>query len=601
MQGILLIGMPGVGKSTVGKKIAELLGFNFIDGDIEIERSIPDRQTFLDTYGDEFYVNMEELIITNFSKENAVLAPGGSIIYSQKCKDYFSDCFKVFLDAPIDVIKHRLENVERRGIVYLKKLGMDALYNQRKLLFEKYADIILDAESDDVDRLVKLIVNTYCMQHLTKEKYPIAYISTNGESESSFTEAMLHGLAPDKGLFVPQSMPLFSKEEIKLMGYLTYAQLAFVVMRLFVDIDDERLKQMCEDAYNFGLPIEQHENLSIARLDQGPSASFKDFGVRLLAQMMDYITEKENRKIIILTATSGDTGSAVATAFHCKENTKAVILMPAEEITTRQRRQMTTLGGNIIAVLIKGKFDDCQSLVKGAFAEVDGLSSANSINIGRLLPQIVYYFYVYCRTNTDMIVVPSGNFGNLVSGAMSKRMGLPVKFIAAVNENDEVPQFLETGKYQPVIPSKKCISNAMNVGNPSNLARLIWLYGGIMTEGGELIKMPDMEKLKGDILSVSVTDDETRQAMKRAYEKGIVLEPHGAVGWMAIEKLKNNNLGNVTLLETAHPAKFPEELDALGISYEVPVTLSEIDESEENYITMEPNLDALKNLINSLK
>jgi threonine synthase len=211
---------------------------------------------------------------------------------------------------------------------------------------------------------------------------------------------------------------------------------------------------------------------------------------------------------------------------------------------------------------------------------------------------MVYYFYIWSRTKADTRVVPSGNFGNLVAGLFAKRMGLPARFIAAVNENDEVPRFLETGKYEPIAPSRKCISNAMNVGNPSNLARLVWLYGGRMNETGKLEKGPDMKNLNEDILSASITDMETREAIKEAYRKGIVLEPHGAVGWAAVQKLsRSRNLGKVVLLETAHPAKFPEELDKLGVRYAIPESLERIDSLKEDYVTISPDLEELKRII----
>ncbi|MFH1182469.1 MAG: threonine synthase [Candidatus Woesearchaeota archaeon] len=598
MKGILLIGMPGSGKSDVGRKVAEKLGFAFFDGDTEIEKKYPDRQRFLDTYGDDAYIQMEGEVVANLPLEDSVLAPGGSIIYSEKAKNYLSKCFKVFLDISLDKVKERLaDKIDARGIVRLKKLGLDKLYSERKPLFKAYADSVINRDDKDRESSAEEIVNAYCMHQLTRQKVPVKYVSTNGGSTASFTEALLQGLAPDKGLFVPESIPCFTGEEIRLMGHIDYTQLAFIMMRQFVDIEDNALREMCKQAYDFGLPIEKHGSLFIARFDQGPSASFKDFAGQLLARMMDYVAEKRDKKLIILTATSGDTGGAVAAAFSKVRAAKTIILMPAYEITERQRRQMTTVA-NAAAVLVKGKFDDCQALAKKAFAEIPGLSSANSINIGRLLPQIVYYFYIYSRTGAGVMCVPSGNFGNLVAGLIAKRMGLPVKFIAAVNENDEFPRFLESGKYVAVAPSRRCLSNAMNVGNPSNLARLIWLYGGKMDDKGKILVMPDMEKLREDVASVSITDKETTEAIREAYKKGIVLEPHGAVGFAAIEKL--NKPGVTVLFETAHPAKFPEELDALGISYPTHVALARLDRLKEHYVEIMPNMMELKKVIDGV-
>ena len=598
MQGILLIGMPYVGKSTIGKKVAEILGFKFFDGDEEIEKTCPDRQKYLDIHGDNKYVGMEAKIIMKLQVKNSVLAPGGSIIYSKKAKKYLRNCFKVYLNASLDTIRRRITNVDKRGIVRLKKLGLEALYNQRKHMFAAYSDFILDADKKDAEELSRIIADKYIMLQLTKRKIKIRFTSTNGKSNGSFKESLKLGLAPDKGLFVPDKIPKFSEEEIDLMTHLDYPQLAFVVLRQFIDIGDFEFKQMCEKAYNFNIPIENYKNLCIARLDQGPSLSFKDFAMQLLAQMMKHIAEKQEKNLVILASTSGDTGGAVAAAFSYIKKIKVIILMPKDEITEIQRKQMTTAGKNVIAVLVNGKFDDCQLLAKKAFIEIKGLSSANSINIGRLLPQIVYYFYIYCRTRADIFVVPSGNFGNLVAGILAKRMGLSIKFIAAVNENDEVPKFFETGKYKPKIPSKKCISNAMNVGNPSNLARLIWLYDGMMDETGQIIKMPNMKKLKEDISSVSITDEETKEAIKDAYENNVIIEPHGAVGWAAAQKLKSKiHLGKAVLLETAHPAKFPKEMNTLGISYPTPQALSGLKNLKERYLIINPILEELQKII----
>ena len=274
------------------------------------------------------------------------------------------------------------------------------------------------------------------------------------------------------------------------------------------------------------------------------------------------------------------------------------LLFPRDEVTDRQRKQMTTLGKNITTLAVDGKFDDCQAIVKKAFADPDfkslNLSSANSINFGRLLPQSVYYFYAYSRLAEKQKIifsVPCGNFGDLTGGLIAKRMGLPVKrFIAAVNENNEFPLFLETGEYKPIRPSKACISNAMNVGHPSNLARIVAFYGGRMNEKGEIHKMPDMEEMRKDIFSVSITDDVTRNTIKNAYEKyNVILEPHGAVAWAGLEDyLSKNNSGMVCVsFETADPAKFPEEIEKnIGIKPEIPDSLKGIEEKKDHVSEM---------------
>lgn len=599
MQGILLIGMPYSGKSTIAKKIAAILGFSFFDGDSEIEKFHPDGQKYLDEKGDEKYIEMEADIVANLPRDNSVLAPGGSILYSEKAKSCLQPCFKVYLDISLEAVKKKATEIDKRGIVRLKKVGWGNLYAERKKIYQSFMDIELDAENVKFDELAVKIVKSYCIKQLTKNKTNINYVSTNLHSQASFADALLLGIAPDKGLIVPDKFPTFSDDEIMLMKHLNYCELAFVLLRQFVSIDDNDLMRMCKNAYNFKLPIEDCRDFSIARLDQGPSASFKDFAMQILSQMMSNAVSQNEEKII-LTATSGDTGGAVASAFGNINNMKAIILAPAKEITQVQRLQMTTAGNNVMTLLVDGKFDDCQALAKKAFAEMPWLASANSINIGRLLPQIVYYFYIYSRINPNTFVVPSGNFGNLVAGLIAKKIGLPIKFIAAVNDNNEFPKFLETGNYIPISPSRKCISNAMNIGNPSNLARLIWLYDGIMNEKGQIIKSPDFNKMKNDIASASVTDEETREAMRSAYEKGIVLEPHGAVGFAAMQKLKKINFGKVVFLETAHPAKFPDELDALKIPYEIPKSILSLDNKKEKYLTISPDLNELKKIIDNL-
>jgi threonine synthase len=350
------------------------------------------------------------------------------------------------------------------------------------------------------------------------------------------------------------------------------------------------------------------------RLDQGPTASFKDFAARLMARLMHYFAKKENKDLTVLVATSGDTGGAVAAAFHNLENVNVVVLFPEKEVTGRQRKQMTTLGKNVRAVAVKGKFDDCQALVKRAFNDPDlsrlNLTSANSINFSRLMPQIVYYIYAYSRLAKDKIIfsVPSGNFGNLMGGIIAKEMGLPVeKFIVAVNENDEFPNFLKSGNYKPVVPSKECSSNAMNVGHPSNLARLIGLYGGWLTderdEDGKVIKKgvlkekPDMEKMKKDFISFSIKDKEVDETIKDTCNKyNIMLEPHGAVAIAAVNKANLNGL--VVSLETADPAKFPEKIrELLKVDPKVPKSLSGLDNKEESFDIIENNYNNFKEKI----
>lgn len=436
----------------------------------------------------------------------------------------------------------------------------------------------------------------------------ILYYSTNLKAEKvSFAEALLKGLAPDGGLYMPERIPQFTSEEIASFSKKPYHEIACSVLAKFLGetIPYSILARMTQTAYNFEVPLEKvYDNKFIMRLDQGPTASFKDFAARMMGQLMQYFLNKQHKELLILTATSGDTGSAMANAFYGLHNIKVAVLFPVKEVTSRQRKQMTTLHENIQILALDGKFDDCQALVKKAFndPELDylNLSSANSINIGRLIPQAVYYVYAYsrlCDANTgEKIVfsVPSGNFGDLMGGLLAMNMGLPVeKFVVATNENDEVPVYLASGNYKTIIPSKNCISSAMNVGHPSNMARIVALYNGIMNENGEILKQPDINKIKEDLFAISIDDETTRETIKRVYTKHkILLEPHGAVGWQGLREFLNSTYSikdnqKCVCLETAHPAKFPEEIQqALQIEPDLPDSLSNLENKEEQYDTI---------------
>jgi threonine synthase len=445
----------------------------------------------------------------------------------------------------------------------------------------------------------------------------ILYYSTNlNAGRVSFRNALLKGLAPDGGLFLPESIPKLTREEIASFSEKSYSQVAFDIAYKFLNdvIDKDALMDIVKDAYNYNVPLEKvYERKYIMRLDQGPTASFKDFAARMMGRLMQYFLKKENRSLLILTATSGDTGSAIANAFYGLENIHVVILYPENEVTDRQRKQMTTLHKNVQILSLEGKFDDCQALVKIAFNDQDlnylNLSSANSINIGRLLPQSMYYVYAYSRlcdiSKNERIIfsVPSGNFGDLMGGLIALRMGLPVKkFIVSTNENDEVPEYFKSGNYKTIVPSLNCISSAMNVGHPSNMARIVALYGGVMNEKGEVVKSPDMEKMKEDMFTISIDDKETLATIKKVYERHrVLLEPHGAVGWCGLSRYfdfitEDEVHGQVAVsLETAHPAKFPAEIhDILGIDPELPDSLKGLDEKEERVQKIANNYDEFK-------
>ena len=449
---------------------------------------------------------------------------------------------------------------------------------------------------------------------------PIRYISTNREAPvASFAEALLRGQPEDRGLYLPERLPHLSAEELTGLSRRGYAQIAHALLKQFTAgaIDDARLRSLCDDAYDFEVPLEHVTGrLHVMRLDRGPTASFKDFAARMMARWMGALMETRDGDLVILVATSGDTGSAVAHAYHGVDNVQVVVLFPTDEVSDRQRRQMTTLGGNVTALAVDGKFDDCQAMVKQAFADGDlrgiNLTSANSINIGRLLPQSIYYVYAYLKlaehvgTDEMIISVPSGNFGNMMGAVLARRMGLPVRrLVVATNENDEVPRYMYTGEYDKVVPSRNCISNAMNVGHPSNLARLVAVYGGWMDEQGAIREKPDLEQMRQDLYAMSVTDDETRRTIKDAYDRySMVLEPHGAVGWAGLEHYINDHPEDSDVLavsvETAHPAKFPDEIHkALGFTPETPPSLTGLDDLTEAFTRIPAEYGELRELLRS--
>jgi len=444
----------------------------------------------------------------------------------------------------------------------------------------------------------------------------ILYYSTNLQSPRvTFREALLKGLSLDNGLYMPEIIPQFTKTEIESFRDKQYFEIAYSVIGKFLknEIPAQDLYELSKDAYNFDVPLENVYNRNyLMRLDHGPTASFKDFAARMMGRLMQYFLRKENKNLLILTATSGDTGSAIANAFYGLENIRVVILFPEKEVSERQRKQMTTLHKNIQVIALDAKFDDCQAMVKNAFADHDldflNLSSANSINIGRLLPQSVYYFWAFSKLSNsinDEIIfsVPSGNFGDLMGGIIAKHMGLPVKkFVISTNQNDEVPLYFQEGYYKTIVPSRNCISSAMNVGHPSNLARIIALYGGQMDEKGIIHKSPDWEKLKNDMYAISISDIETRETIKKVFEMHqIILEPHGSVGWAGLQHYISENPSDnspyqlTVTLETAHPAKFPQEInEIIGIDPELPPSMVNLDNLKEEMASMDNNYKMFK-------
>jgi threonine synthase len=433
----------------------------------------------------------------------------------------------------------------------------------------------------------------------------------------SFKEALLTGQAPDEGLFVPDSIPQLSMDDIIALRDKPYWQAALLVSQAFLynEFPQDVLERIVKDAYNYPVPLEAvYPRAFVLRLDQGPTASFKDFAARMMARMMSHC-RPEGERLNILVATSGDTGSAVGEAYKGVNGIDVTILYPAGEVSLMQKKQLDTIGGNVQAICVEGKFDDCQNLVKEAFADRElvrfNLSSANSINFGRILPQIVYYIYAYAQLagagEEVVFSVPSGNFGDALGCEYARRMGMPLaKLIMPTNENDEFPIFLETGKYSKVSPSRACISNAMNVGHPSNLARFFELYGGTVDRAGVVHRYPDIEEMRRRIFSVSVTNEQTRQTIKSVYERyHVILEQHGAVGWAGLEVYfqKTGDEKMAICLETAHPAKFPDEIkNILGIEPEPPQSLKGLARREGGAINISKDFALFKKYLqNHLK
>ena len=419
----------------------------------------------------------------------------------------------------------------------------------------------------------------------------ILFRSTNGQSPAvNLREALLLGLAPDRGLYLPEKFPKLAPEEIAAFARLPYHEIAFRVLSKYTEgiIPSDVLAKMCHEAYNFPVPLEiVHVRVFLMRLDQGPTASFKDFAAQMMARMFGRFLREEGRQVTILTATSGDTGAAVAHAFHKIPGVRVIVLFPAAEVSESQRKLMTTLKDNVRTVAVDGKFDDCQAMVKQAFADPElkhiPLSSANSINIGRLLPQSVYYFYAASRVaqagEPVVFSIPSGNFGDMMGAVVAREMGLPVrKIIASVNDNDAFPKFLASGNYQKISPSRNSLSNAMNVGHPSNLARLVAVYGGQMDETGKIHRQPDLAAMRRDIFSTSISDARTVSGVREFWNNfQLLLEPHGSVAWQgfldwtAVETLGNSP---AILVETANPAKFPVEIEkVVGWAPDVPANM----------------------------
>ncbi len=438
----------------------------------------------------------------------------------------------------------------------------------------------------------------------------VMYHSTNNKKEHvNFETALMNGLASNYGLYMisRKDIPKFSSETLKSMKGMPYAGIAYEVLNPFLssEVKEKDLRAMLDDAYNDSIIPTTLQHVTgqthIMWLTGGPTYSFKDYAARFFGRMLNYFLKQSGKKRIVAVATSGDTGGAVADALHGLKSVDNIVFFPKGSITERQRRQITTLGDNIYAFEVNGDFDVCQALAKRllgdkAFAmerfdDADRFTSANSISVGRLLPQAVYPFFAYSRVaeyDEPMIAsVPSGNFGDMMGTVLAREMGLPIeRIICGVNENDEFPEFLNTDVYR-VKPSRKSPSSAMIVSNPSNFARLIDLYGGHVyderDETGKVVREgvmdvpPDLGAMRKDFWSVSVSNPDHFIAIREVYEKyGILMEPHGSVGWRALDTFLAGVHDRLSVIyETADPGKFPDEVKkAIGIVPDVPVRIA---------------------------
>lgn len=425
------------------------------------------------------------------------------------------------------------------------------------------------------------------------------YSLTTPSHKVSFQQAVVSGLAPDGGLYMPEHLPVLSKEFISQLPVLSNENMGFTIARLFIDesVSDKTLYEIVRETIDFDFPlVTLEENMYALELFHGPTLAFKDVGARFLARILQHIAKTIHQEITVLVATSGDTGSAVAHGFYNVEGIRVVILYPSGMVSALQEKQFATLGKNIQAIKIAGTFDDCQRLVKQAFQDeqlrkTKFLTSANSINIARLIPQSFYYFFAWSQLSTPKHIVfsvPSGNFGNLTAGVLAKKMGLPIDaFVAATNANDVVPEYLHNNVFTPRA-STQTISNAMDVGNPSNFPRLLALYDN------------DWDYISKEIYGYAFTDAETRMAMLDVFnQKKYVLDPHGAVGYLGLKKyLGRNPDAQGIFLETAHPSKFPDVVEsAIQQPISIRPSLAELANKQIQSLSCTSNFSDFKNLL----
>lgn len=428
------------------------------------------------------------------------------------------------------------------------------------------------------------------------------YYSTNNRSKYvSLHDAVVNGLAEDRGLYMPEKINRLPEEFYKNIDKMSFQEISFEVAKAFFsdDVDEKSLKDIVYDTLSFDCPVKKVcDDIWTLELFHGPTLAFKDVGARFMARLLEYFIRQEAHQIVnVLVATSGDTGSAVANGFLGVDGIHVYVLYPKGKVSKIQECQFTTLGRNITAIEIDGVFDDCQSLVKSAFMDGDlnkhmKLTSANSINVARFLPQAFYYFNAYARMKANglaenlVMCVPSGNFGNITAGLFAREMGLPIRrFIAANNANNIFYNYLKTGVYEPK-PSVQTIANAMDVGDPSNFARIYDLYNG------------SHDKISSIISGTTYTDDEIKAAVKQCYkDNGYILDPHGACGYQALkDNLKKGETG--VFCETAHPAKFKDTIEnIINTEIEIPQRLSNFMKGKKQTVELSNKFDDFKTFL----
>lgn len=430
----------------------------------------------------------------------------------------------------------------------------------------------------------------------------ILYSTKNRSHEVSLKEAVIRGLAPDNGLYMPKQISRLPNRFFETLPGRSFQEIAFDVAEHLIGdaVPGDELRKIVDHTISFDAPlVEIEKDIFALELFHGPTLAFKDFGARFMSRLLGYFAKAEQNEIVILAATSGDTGSAVANGFLGVKGTRVIVLYPKGKVSTIQEKQFTTLGHNITAIEVNGTFDDCQALVKSAFQDEElrsqfFLTSANSINIARLIPQSFYYFYAMSQLikNRKPVVfaVPSGNFGNLTGGLLAVKMGLPIEhFVIATNKNDVVPEFLQTKKFQPR-PSIQTISNAMDVGNPSNFDRIMAIFEN------------DFSEISKTISGYAITDSETREAMRAVKrESGYILDPHGAVAYAGLKKYPQLKNRTGVFLETAHPAKFIETVEeTLEEEVVIPETLQQFLKREKQALSLGNNFGEFKSILSQI-